>query len=150
MVFLTKQFGKYPIGIWMALIGLGVSFLAWLMQGYSLLDWEGAIKLGLQSDSFNGSEVSKALAKVERGIALADVFWPLPLSVIALIGVLKRKLYGFVSANMVFAICVYFPMFFAFQRWNSELETVIAAIILFAIPSLLGIIGLWSNRRVFN
>lgn len=136
-----------PIGIWIAIIALMFTLFAWLMQFYSLINWEGAIELGIQNESFNGDPVEQALANVERGLALADMFWPLPLTIIALIGLIRKKLFGLIAAMMDFAICIYFPLFFAFQRWNTNQDVVIAAIVLFAIPSLLGIIGLWVNRK---
>ena len=149
MSVLTKEVGRYTIGIWIAFIALVLTLLAWIMQVYSLINWEGAINLGIQNESFNGDQVEQALANVEWGIAMADIFWPLPLTIIAFIGILKLRLFGFVTAMMNFAICVYFPLFFAFQRWDSHLMTVIAALMLFALPSLLGILGLWTNRKLF-
>jgi hypothetical protein len=149
MKILTKEVGRYTIGIWMALVAIFFTMLAWIMQSYSLIDWEGAIQLGVQNESFSGDPVEKALANVEWGIAMADILWALPLTIIALIGVLKKKLYGLVTAMMDFAICVYFPLFFAFQRWDSHRDIVLTALILFALPSLLGILGLWTNRKVF-
>ena len=143
---LTKSIGIYPLGIWITLIALGFTLIAWLMQAYSLLDWEGAIALGIQGESFRGGAVERALANVEWGIALADILWVLPITIIALIGILKNKLYGYTAAMMDFAICVYFPLFFTIQRWDTDFETAIGAIILFAIPSILGIISLWHNR----
>ena len=59
---LTNIIGKYPLGIWITLIALGFTIIAWLMQAYSLLDWEGAIALGIQGESFNGGVVEQALA----------------------------------------------------------------------------------------
>jgi hypothetical protein len=149
MKFLTKGVGRFTIGIWIALLAILLTLLAWIMQTYSLINWEGAIMLGIQNESFNGPPVEQALANVERGIALADIFWPLPITIIALIGILRKRLYGFMAAMMDFAICVYFPLFFAFQRWDTHLITVIGALVLFAIPSLLGILGLWPNRKLF-
>jgi hypothetical protein len=149
MKILTKGVGPYTIGIWIALVAILLSILAWIMQSYSLINWEGAIGLGIQNESFNGPPVEQALANVERGIALADMFWALPLTIIALIGVLRKRLVGFIAAMMDFAICVYFPLFFAFQRWDSHLMTALAALLLFALPSLLGILGLWTNRKLF-
>lgn len=143
----NKTIPGRPIGIWIAIIALMFTLLAWLMQFYSLIDWEGAIELGVQNESFNGEPVEQALANIERGVALADMFWPLPLTIIALIGLIRKKLFGLIAAMMDFAICVYFPLFFAFQRWNTNQDVVIAAIVLFAIPSLLGIVGLWLNRK---
>jgi len=149
MKILTKEVGRYTIGIWIALVAILFSLLAWIMQFYSLINWEGAISLGFQNESFSGPPVEQALANVERGIALADICWALPLTIIALIGVLKKRLIGFIAAMMDFAICVYFPLFFAFQRWDSHLMTVLTALMLFALPSLLGILGLWTNRKLF-
>ena len=149
MKILTKEVGRYTTGIWIALVAIFFTMLAWIMQTYSLIDWEGAIQLGVQNESFSGDPVEKALANVEWGIAMADILWALPLTIIALIGVLKKKLYGLVTAMMDFAICVYFPLFFAFQRWDSHRDIVLTALILFALPSLLGVLGLWTNRKVF-
>jgi hypothetical protein len=149
MKILTKGVGRFTIGIWIALVAILLTMLAWIMQSYSLINWEGAISLGIQNESFSGDQVEQALANVERGIALADMFWALPLTIIALIGVLRKRLIGFIAAMMDFAICVYFPLFFAFQRWDSHLMTVLAALMLFALPSLLGILGLWTNRKLF-
>ena len=150
MKLLQKQIGRYPTGIWVALIALLLTSLAWMMQLYSLINWDGAVELGLQNESFSGDSVERALANVERGIALADLCWALPITIIAFIGVLKRRLYGLIASMMDFAICVYFPLFFAFQRWNTHLDVVLAAIFLFAVPSILGIIGLGSNMKMFK
>ena len=150
MKFLTKDMGRFTLGIWVALVAILLTLLAWIMQSYSLINWEGALELGLQNESFYGGPVEQALADVERGVALADIFWALPITIIALIGVLRKRLFGFVAAMMDFAICVYFPLVFAFHRWDSHMMTALAAIILFAIPSLLGILGLWPNRKLFK
>lgn len=149
MKLLTRETGRFTIGIWIALLAILLTLLAWVMQSYSLINWEGALELGLQNESFNGDPVEQALADVERGVALADIFWALPLTIIALLGVWRKSLFGFVAAMMDFAICVYFPLVFAFHRWDTHLMTALAAIVLFAIPSLLGIIGLWTNRKLF-
>ncbi len=150
MKLLKKEIGRYPLGIWIALIALVLTFLAWLMQAYSLIDWEGALKLGLQNGAFDGDAVEQAMANKERGEAIADLLWPLPINIIAFVGLLRKKFIGFVAAMMEFAICIYFPIFYIFQLWNTYMDTIFGAIILWAIPSLLGIIGLWVNRDLFN
>ncbi|MCK5101443.1 MAG: hypothetical protein KAR17_01470, partial [Cyclobacteriaceae bacterium] len=118
MNILNKNISRYPIGIWIALIALILTFLGWIMQAYSLLDWEGAVSLGLQNGSFNGDAMEKALAQKEKGEAIADMLWPLPIAIIAFIGLLRKKFIGFIAAMMEFAICVYFPLFYIFQLWN--------------------------------
>ena len=149
MKLLKKEIGRFPLGLWIAFIALALIFLAWIMQGYSLLDWEGAIKLGLQDKSFTGDAAERAIADVEKGVAIADMLWALPLTIVAFIGLLKKKLIGFTAAMMIFAICVYFPLFYAFRE-SMPSETKIAAIILWVIPSILGIAGLWVNRNYFR
>jgi len=149
MALLRKHIGRYPLGIWVALIALTLILLAWIMQAYSLLDWEGAIRLGIQNESFSGDAAERAIADVERGIAIADILWALPITIIAYIGLLRKKIIGFIAAMMVFGVCVYFPLFYAF-RLSMNFEIVLAAIFLWAIPSLLGIYGLWINRNLFN
>jgi len=149
MNILRKNIGRFPLGIWIALIALVLVSFAWLMQAYSLLNWEEAVKLSLQNSSFHGNEVEFAWATKERGEAIADLIWPMPLTLIALIGILKKRFIGFITSFMVFAICIYFPLFYLFQLWNTHLDTVLAAILLWGIPSLLGIGGLWANRNIY-
>ena len=53
------------------------------------------------------------------------------------------------SAMMAFSIGVYFPLIFAIQRWATFPDFVIVALLLFTLPCLLGIAGLWANRKAF-
>lgn len=149
MKILRNQIGPLPLGLWMAIIALLLTFLAWIMQAYSLLDWENAVKLGLQNGSFAGNAAEKALATKERGEAIADLIWPFPIAILALYGLIKKKFIGFVAAMMAFAICIYFPLFYIFQIWETHPETVLGALFLWGIPSLLGMIGLWANRNIY-
>ncbi len=119
------------------------------MQIYSLLDWAGAVKLGVQNESFTGGAVELAIADVERGIVFADIVWALPITIVAIVGLVRKEFIGFVAAMMVFAVCIYFPLFYTF-RISMSFDIVLASIFLWAIPSLLGIIGLWMNRKLFN
>ena len=143
------KLGLYPVGIWLALIALTLISLAWIMQAYSLLNWEGAIKLGIQNESFTGDMTAVAMADVERGVAIADIFWALPITIVAFIGLLRKKLIGLIAAMMAFAVCVYFPLFYTFRK-SMSFDIVMVAIFLWAVPSLLGIYGLWINRKLFN
>jgi hypothetical protein len=149
MNVLKKKINQYPLGIWIAIVALILISFAWLMQGYSLLDWDAAVALGVQNERFTGDAAERALADVERGVALADIVWALPLTIMAFIGLLRKRFIGFITAMMVFAICVYFPLFYLFRE-SMDTETVLAALFLWAIPSLLGIIGLWVNKGIFN
>ena len=144
-----KKINRYPFGIWIALIALILIFMAWIMQAYSLYNWDAAVDLGVQNERFTGDAVEKAIADVEKGVAMADIVWALPLTMIAFIGLLRTRFIGFTTAMMVFAICVYFPLIYLFRE-NVNSEIVLVAIFLWAVPSLLGIIGLWNNKHLFN
>ena len=147
MNLFRKKLGKLPLGIWLAFLALILISLAWIMQAYSLYDWESAVNLGLQNQSFSGGEAEAVQAQKDKGIAIADLLWPLPLTVIALLGILKKRVIGFIASMMTFAICAYFPLFHILWLWNSHRETAIAAALLWGMPSLLGITGLWANRH---
>lgn len=149
MKILKKEIDRYPLGVWFAILALILICLAWLMQIYSLIDWEGAIQLGVQNDSFSGDIRERALADVERGIAIADILWALPITIIALIGLLRNKFAGFIAAMMTFAVCVYFPLIYIFRE-STSFEIVLVVIFLWAVPSLVGIIGLWTNRAKYR
>jgi hypothetical protein len=149
MNILRKDFGRLPVGIWMALVAIVLISIAWIMQAYSLFNWESAVKYGLQNGSFSGDAAEKIWAQKEKGEAIADLIWPLPLTLIALFGILKKRFIGFIASMMTFAICIYFPLFYIFQIWETYRETAMAATLLWGIPSILGIAGLWANRHIY-
>lgn len=149
MNVLKMNISRYPLGVWFALFALILICLAWLMQLYSLIDWEGAVKLGVQNESFTGDLAERAIADVERGVAIADILWALPITIIAFAGLLRKKFIGFIAAMMAFAVCIYFPLFYIFRE-STSFDIVLVVILLWAVPSLLGIYGLWMNRSLFN
>jgi hypothetical protein len=150
MSILIKPLGHFTLGVWLALAALVLLGLAWGMQAYSLLDWDSAVDLGLQNERFTGDAAERAWARESWGVALADMLWPMPLTFVAFVGLLRKKTYGFAAGLMAMTIGFYFPLFFAFQRWAVFPETVVVAVALFALPSLLGIVGLYANRRLFS
>lgn len=151
MMILNKSIGRFPFGVWIAIIALLLLFLlAWAGQAYSLLNWDSAVDFGLQNERFTGDAVERTWAHESWAVAVADMLWPVPIGIVALIGLLRKKFFGFAAGLMELSIGVYFPLVFAFQRWTSYPGTVIAAICLFMIPSLLGILGLWVNRTYFE
>ena len=148
MEALKKKIKRHPLGVWIAIVALILISLAWLMQIYSLIDWEGAVKLGVQGESFMGDMAERAIADVERSVAIADILWGLPITIMALIGILSKKFIGFVTAMMAFAICVYFPLIYTFRE-SMSFDIILTTHLLWTIPSLLGIYGLWMNRNLF-
>lgn len=149
MLLMQKKIGLFPLGILLALAALVMLCLAWAMQAYSLLDWNGALALGVQNESFDGDPVARAWAQESWGVAAADIVWAMPITVFALFGILRSRFYGLVLGFMAFAIGIYFPLVFAFQRWNTFRGTAITALCLWTVPCLVGVAGLWGNRRRF-
>jgi hypothetical protein len=142
--------GRFPVGAWIGLLALVFLLTAWLGQAYSLFDWEGAVEIGLQNERFTGDPAEQAWALESWGVAMADMLWPLPLTVLALIGVWRKRFWGFACALMALSIGVYFPLFFAFQRWNTFPGTAIVAVVYWSVPALVGLAGLWANRDAFS
>jgi hypothetical protein len=147
---LKKKIGPYPVGIWIALIVLLAVFLGWGMQAYSLLNWNRAVDLGFQNERFTGDVVERVWAHESWGVAMADMLWPLPIGIVAFIGLLRKRLFGFAACLMEFAISVYFPLVFSIQRWANYRSTAFTALFLWAVPSLVGIVCLWVNRNYFK
>ncbi|MCP4655328.1 MAG: hypothetical protein GY856_07910 [bacterium] len=150
MNILNRVVGRFPLGIWMAMAALLTLFLGWGMQAFSLLDWEGAVDLGLQNERFTGDAVERAWAHESWSVAVVDMLWAMPLGMVALIGLLRRRFFGLAAGLMEFAVGVYFPLVFALQRWTTYPGTAMIAVMLWTIPSLLGMIGLWANREYFE
>lgn len=149
MLGLDNAVGRFPLGIWIALAALVLQFLAWAMQAFSLLNWDRAVDLGLQNDRLTGDAAERARAKGDWGIGAADMLWPLPIAVVALVGLLQGRFYGFAAGLMEFSIGVYWPLVFAFQSWPTRRGTVIATLLIWMATSLLAIAGLWANRGFF-
>lgn len=136
---------KGSLGI--AFTALSLISLGWIMQAYSIFDWESAFELGLQQGTFEGSELESLIARKEKGEAMADLILPLPLTILAFVGLVGRKFYGWLAAMMVFSICIYFPLFYLFQQLGSDIQVALFAIVMWAIPSMIGIVALWSIRN---
>ena len=97
MSILNKDIGRFPLGVWFAIVALFILLLGLGMQAYSLLDWDGAVDLGLQNDRFTGDDVERTWAEESRGVARADMLWLLPVWIVAFIGVLQKRFYGFAA-----------------------------------------------------
>ncbi len=144
---LERRIGRHPVGVWLGFLALLLLMTAWMMQSFSLLDWGSAVNLGLQNERLSGDPAERAWALESRGVAAADMLWPLPLTLVALIGLARRRFFGLATGLMVLSIGVYFPLVFALQRWSTFQGTAILAILLFTVPSLLGIVGLMACHR---
>ena len=63
MLGLDTILGRFPLGVWIAIVALLLQLLAWGTQLFSLLNWDRAVDLGLQNDRFTGDAAESARAK---------------------------------------------------------------------------------------
>jgi hypothetical protein len=150
MLGLDNVIGRFPLGVWIAIVAVVLQLVAWGMQLFSLLNWDRAVDLGLQTERFTGDAAERALARADWGIVAADMLWPLPIAVVALIGLLRGKFFGFAAGLMEFSIGVYWPLVFAFQVWSTRRSGAISAVVIWTITSLLALLGLLANRAFFG
>ena len=159
---MRRMIGRRPLGIWIALFAmLFCLFVAGGGQILSLVDWDLALRLQLQENDPNSSEiVQRVLAQVEWGVCVADVFLVLPLFAVGVIGVILRRRWGMI-AGMMGAICwVYMFVAYTAQRcalvfrggmgqWSDYAGIIGAFALLCLVPCSLIIWGLGANADRF-
>lgn len=91
------------------MIGLGILLVFFLVIGQtlSLFDHELAITLGLQESEEEIGSIGTVFAK---GFAFGDTIFYIPLLILGIIGLLKRKRWGFYFMFASMAITVYWPI----------------------------------------
>jgi hypothetical protein len=127
-----------------------MQLLAWGTQTYAVIDWDGAVDIGLQNDRFSGGDAERARAQLDWGVAAADQAWPLPIAILAFVGLLRMRPFGFAAGLMELSVGVYWPLVFAFQRWSTHRELVLVALAVWSLTSAVGLVGLWTNRSHFG
>ena len=164
MKLLTKSIGSFPLGIWIVLvlvIVLGAIF-GLIGQGLSLFSWETAVVIGLQEDQRDSPDiVERTMGAVSQGEAYADVLIQVSLVFITVIGILRRRYFGFIAGIGLSIIWIYVTPLVLFQRvtlfkWGlvpdlSRFYHLAPLMIGFAaIPGALMLVCLVVNRRFFG
>ena len=144
------------IGFWI-LISLGILLTIMLLIGqtFSLINYDSTVSLGLQESVEEVSEVGVAWAK---GFAFGDTIIYLPLLLIGIIGLLKRKSWGFYSMFGALAITVYWPIvslstiFIGRTALNLNPDKYVSYSIILPLIAIYGLWGMWylhKNRNKF-
>jgi hypothetical protein len=144
------------IGFWI-LISLGILLTIMLLIGqtFSLINYDLTVSLGLQESVEEVSEVGVAWAK---GFAFGDTIIYLPLLLIGIIGLLKRKSWGFYSMFGALAITVYWPIvslstiFIGRTALNLNPDKYVSYSIILPLIAIYGLWGMWylhKNRNKF-
>ena len=96
-----------PVGIWLIMGFLVLSAAIWIFgQGGALVAYDFVAALGFQEIR---ESVDPVVVQVNRGIAFADVAVQLPLFIVAIIGLWRRRFYGAVASWAAMGIHAYWP-----------------------------------------
>jgi len=164
MKFLIKRIGHFPLGIWIVLVFLLISGLVFTLfaQALSFFAWDAALSLGLQEDSRNSTDiVERTIGAMSWGEAGADVPVQGTLIILTLIGIVRRRQFGFVTGVTLTTIWIYVTLMVLLQRiglynWGvvpdlSRARYVGPFIIaLIGIPGVISLICLTANRDFFS
>ncbi len=124
-------------------------------QTLALIDYDLAISLGLQETVDEISEMGIVWAK---GFAFGDTVIYLPLLIIGIIGVLKRKKWGLFSLFGSMAISVYWPLvhlhaiYYGHSVFNLSPEKYVTFFVLLPLIVIYGLWGMWflyRNRDIY-
>ncbi|WP_406661733.1 hypothetical protein V7O66_04230 [Methanolobus sp. ZRKC3] len=138
-------------GFWI-LISIGILLTIFLLLGQtlSLIDYDLTVSLGLQESVEEVSEVGIAWAK---GFAFGDTVFYLPLLVMGIIGLLKKRAWGLYSMFGALAITVYWPIvsLFAIFIGKDALNLDPGKYVSFSIVlPLIVIYGLWGMWYLYK
>ncbi len=142
---------KRGFGFWM-LISVAVLLLLFLLIGqtFSLINYEAAVAYGLQESVQEVSEVGIAFAK---GFAFADTLVYIPLLLLGILGMLKRKKWGVFLMFASCAISVYWPLVHLYAIYIGKNAIVLDPEKYISFPitlSLIIIYGLWGMWYLYK
>ena len=105
---------KLPAGI-KIIIGFHLlNILLWTIgQGGAVISYDTVAEWGLQDPR---EVLDPVIVEVNRGIGLVDMIIMIPLFIIAVTGLWRKKFYGAVTSWMVFGISLYWPV----NYWCSQ------------------------------
>jgi hypothetical protein len=98
---------KGPLGIKL-IIGFHIlSLILFIVgQGGAVVAYDSVAELGLQEPR---DTIDPVIAVINRGIALADIIIGVPLFILAVFGLWRRRFWGVVASWMAFGINLYWP-----------------------------------------
>lgn len=99
---------KRGLGFWiLIIIAIFLNIMFLLGQTWSLFDYEFTVSIGLQESLAEVKEIGVAWAK---GFAFGDTIFYMPLFIIGIVGLFKRRFWGILSMFGALAITAYWPL----------------------------------------
>ena len=138
---------KRSFSFWILIVvGIILSLMFLAGQTLSLFNHDLTVSLGLQESKEEIGKIGIAFAK---GFAFADTAAYLPLLMIGIIGLLKRKTWGLFSMFGAMAISVYWPLVHLYAIWidtksiQLNPEKYVSYSIILPLISIYGLWGMW-------
>ena len=142
---------KADIKFWILIVtGSLLAVLLVVGQMLALVDFDLAVIIGLQESVEEVGRVGIAFAK---GFALADSLFYLPMLIAGIIGLLKRKSWGFYSMFGSLAITAYWPVVHLYAIYTEKVAIVLSPdkYISYSITlPILTVYGLWGMWYLFK
>jgi hypothetical protein len=142
------------IGFWiLIIISILLNLIIIIGQTGALIDYDFAVSIGMQESIEEVTGVGVAWAK---GFAFGDTVVYLPLFILGIIGLLKRKKWGLLSMFGALAITAYWPVVCLFAVFlgkgviNLSPDKYISYSILLPLISIYALWGMWylyANRN---
>jgi len=123
-----------------------VSLILWLLgQTVAVFSYDTVAGWGLQAPRVL---TDRALVEVNRAIGLADTLVMLPLFIVAVVGLLRRRFFGAVASWLAFGMTIYWPVVFwcsqyLFGKAGVRYQPTQASAVL--LPAALMIVALWGS-----
>lgn len=153
----TRNTVKRSFGFWILIsIGIVLNIMFIAGQTMSLIDHDLTVSFGLQESE---EEIGKVGIAFARGFAFGDTVLYIPLFIIGIIGLVKRKSWGTFFMFGALAITVYWPVvhLFAIHSGKSSLnlssDKYLSYSVILPLITLYGLWGMWylyKNRTRFS
>ena len=104
----VRMFRKRKIGFWfLVAIGLLLNLLFVIGQTGAIIDYDFTVSLGLQESKDEITEIGVAFNK---GFGFGDTLVYIPIFIVGIIGIIRKKLYGLYLLSGAMSITIYWPM----------------------------------------
>ena len=146
-----QQTSGLPLGLKVIIVFHVLSLVVWFFgQSVAVVAYDMVAGWGLQDQR---ALVDPVIVEVNRAIGLTDTVVMLPLFLIAVIGLLQRKLYGAVASWLVFGITVYWPVIsWASQGFYAEANIAHQPMTLahIAVPGACALVACWGSWYLYR
>jgi hypothetical protein len=137
---------RIPPGIWIIIIFHILNLILWTFgQTIAVFNYDLVASWGLQDQRIL---IDPATVEMNRGIGAADTIILLPIFLIAIIGLLKQRLFGAIASWMAFALTLYWPVVFWFSQMffaDAGIKHQPLSVAVVILPAVFMVFALWGT-----